>query len=134
MKFSAFGILATFAMLPGFLASSVDAKPVHAHHLRFAQPKALGRKVSDEFTVPLCNLHHRELHTWGNEGSLVAREKAKPAPCRPRTLGDQQRHRSATALQPEILRGHLAAGQGDALTREDGDRQPSSLNDDQARE
>jgi hypothetical protein len=42
-------------------------KPVHAHHLRFAQPKALGRKVSDEFTVPLCNLHHRELHNCSNE-------------------------------------------------------------------
>ena len=27
----------------------------HAHHLKFAQPTALGRKVSDEFTVPLCS-------------------------------------------------------------------------------
>jgi hypothetical protein len=26
--------------------------PAHAHHLRFAQPKGLGLKVSDEFTVP----------------------------------------------------------------------------------
>jgi hypothetical protein len=25
-----------------------------AHHLRFAQSRALGRKVSDEFIVPLC--------------------------------------------------------------------------------
>src|SRR5207247_9849227 len=32
------------------------------HHLRFAQRRALGRRVSDEFTVPLCRLHHRELH------------------------------------------------------------------------
>src|ERR1700686_1932423 len=31
-----------------------------AHTLRFAQPRALGRKVSDEFTVPVCRLHHRE--------------------------------------------------------------------------
>src|SRR5262249_56037542 len=29
-------------------------RPADAHHLRFAQPPALGRKVSDEFTVPLC--------------------------------------------------------------------------------
>jgi hypothetical protein len=28
--------------------------PCDAHHLKFAQPRALGRKVSDEFTVPLC--------------------------------------------------------------------------------
>jgi Rad52/22 family double-strand break repair protein len=36
--------------------------PSHAHHIRFAQPRAMGAKVSDEFTVPLCFLHHRSLH------------------------------------------------------------------------
>ena len=35
-------------------------QPSDAHHLRFTQPRALGRKVSDEFTVPLCRMHHRE--------------------------------------------------------------------------
>jgi hypothetical protein len=43
------------------------ALPADAHHVRFAQPKAFGRKVSDEFTVPLCRTHHRELHHTGNE-------------------------------------------------------------------
>lgn len=42
-------------------------QPSDAHHLRFAQPRALGLKVSDEFTVPLCRGHHRELHQVGNE-------------------------------------------------------------------
>jgi hypothetical protein len=42
-------------------------KPCDAHHLRFAQNRALGRKVSDEFTVPLCRGHHRELHRHGEE-------------------------------------------------------------------
>jgi hypothetical protein len=42
-------------------------KPCDPHHLRFAQVKAFGRKVSDEFTVPLCRLHHRELHRARNE-------------------------------------------------------------------
>ena len=42
-------------------------KPCDSHHLRFAQVRALGRKVSDEFTVPLCRLHHRELHRARNE-------------------------------------------------------------------
>src|SRR6516165_407027 len=37
-------------------------RPADAHHLRFAQSPALGRKVSDEFTVPLCRGHHREVH------------------------------------------------------------------------
>jgi hypothetical protein len=42
-------------------------KPSDPHHLRFAQSRALGRKVSDEFTVPLCRGHHRELHRHGDE-------------------------------------------------------------------
>ena len=29
-------------------------EPCDPHHLRFAQPRGLGQKVSDEFTVPLC--------------------------------------------------------------------------------
>jgi hypothetical protein len=41
--------------------------PADAHHLRFAQSPALGRKVSDEFTVPLCRGHHREIHRCGDE-------------------------------------------------------------------
>ena len=39
--------------------------PSDPHHLRFTQPRALGRKVSDEFTVPLCRGHHREVHRCG---------------------------------------------------------------------
>ena len=35
--------------------------------LKFAEPRALGLKVSDEFTVPLCREHHHELHRHGNE-------------------------------------------------------------------
>lgn len=42
-------------------------KPSDPHHVRFAQPRALGAKVSDEFTVPLCRTHHREVHRNGNE-------------------------------------------------------------------
>jgi hypothetical protein len=44
-------------------------RPSDPHHLRFAQSRALGRKVSDEFTVPLCRAHHREVHRCGNEGA-----------------------------------------------------------------
>ena len=36
--------------------------PSDAHHLKFAHSGALGRKVSVEFTVPLCRDHHQELH------------------------------------------------------------------------
>ena len=49
--------------LPG-LRSPARQMP---HHLRFAQSRALGRKVSDEFVVPLCRGHHREVHRHGDE-------------------------------------------------------------------
>jgi hypothetical protein len=41
--------------------------PSHAHHIRFAQSKGLALKVSDEFTVPLCAIHHSENHATGDE-------------------------------------------------------------------
>jgi hypothetical protein len=44
-------------------------RPSDPHHLRFAQSRALSRKVSDEFTVPLCRAHHSEVHRCGDEGS-----------------------------------------------------------------
>ena len=44
-------------------------RPSDAHHLRFVQGRALGRKASDEFTVPLCRGHHREVHRCGDEGT-----------------------------------------------------------------
>jgi hypothetical protein len=44
-------------------------RPADAHHLRFAQSRALGRKVSDEFTVPLCRGHHREVHRSRDEAA-----------------------------------------------------------------
>jgi hypothetical protein len=42
-------------------------KPSDPHHLRFMQPRALGRKVSDEFAVLLCRIHHRAAHRAGDE-------------------------------------------------------------------
>jgi hypothetical protein len=42
-------------------------KPSDPHHLRFMQLRALGRKVSDEFTVPLCRGHHRAVNRSGDE-------------------------------------------------------------------
>ena len=41
--------------------------PSHAHHVRHAQTRGLGLKVSDEFTVPLCAIHHNEVHKTGRE-------------------------------------------------------------------
>ena len=44
-------------------------RPADAHHLRFAQSPAMGRKVSDESAVPLCRGHHREVHRCSDEAA-----------------------------------------------------------------
>ena len=57
-------------------------QPSDPHHLRFAQARGLGQKVSDEFTVPLCRAHHRELHRAGKEvewWSRIGIEPLQPA-------------------------------------------------------
>jgi hypothetical protein len=54
--------------------------PSDAHHLKFAQPKALGRKVSDEYTVPLCRAHHMDLHRQANERAWWANIQIAPLP------------------------------------------------------
>jgi len=81
-------------------------QPSEPHHVRFAQKLAFGRRVSDEFTVPLCRLHHRELHRSRNEllwwktaridPLPIARElweatrpKAAPATVSPRPKGER---------------------------------------------
>ena len=53
--------------------------PSDPHHLRFSQPRALGRKASDEFTVPLCRGHHREVHRCGDEATWWAAAGIDPS-------------------------------------------------------
>jgi hypothetical protein len=53
-------------------------RPADPHHLRFAQSRALGRRVSDEFTVPLCRGHHREIHRHGDEAAWWAKVGLEP--------------------------------------------------------
>jgi hypothetical protein len=53
-------------------------EPCDPHHLRFAQQRGLGQKVSDEFTVPLCRAHHRELHRAGKEAEWWSKTGIDP--------------------------------------------------------
>jgi hypothetical protein len=53
-------------------------RPSDAHHLRFAQSRALARKVSDEYTVPVCRGHHREIHRCGDEAAWWERNEIDP--------------------------------------------------------
>ena len=57
-----------------------EREPCEAHHLRYVQPRALGRKTSDAYTVPLCALHHRELHARGNERAWWIAKGRDPLP------------------------------------------------------
>jgi hypothetical protein len=54
--------------------------PSDAHHLKFAERPAMGRKVSDKFTVPVCRIHHRDLHRRGNERSWWEGQGLDPLP------------------------------------------------------
>ena len=54
--------------------------PSDPHHLTFTQPRALGRRVSDEFIVPVCRVHHRELHRSGDEAAWWRALNIDPLP------------------------------------------------------
>jgi DNA recombination protein Rad52 len=56
--------LAYVRSLPCLVCARTPSEP---HHLRFAQPRGLSSKPSDEWTVPLCLLHHRALREAGSE-------------------------------------------------------------------
>jgi ERF superfamily len=78
--------------------------PCDAHHIKFAEPMALGRKVSDEFTVPLCRDHHQELHRHGNERAWWADVNVTPLEVA-RSLWDMTTSERGNALLlPEAVR------------------------------
>src|SRR5262249_25384662 len=77
------------------------------HHLRYLQPRALGRKASDEFAVPLCRSHHRAVHRAGDEQAWWAAAGIDPVKVarqlwRQTRLDDpQQHHQAGLAAHPE---------------------------------
>jgi hypothetical protein len=75
-------------------------QPADAHHIQFAQPRAIGLKVSDEFTVPLCRLHHRELHQAGDEKAWWEKRNLQPLEVAERLWAE-----SRAKLYPAVDRG-----------------------------
>jgi DNA recombination protein Rad52 len=71
--------------------------PSHAHHVRYAQSRGLSLKVSDEFTVPLCAVHHHHIHTIGNEREWWQERKIDPL-------------QAAAELWAKTRAAHLPAG------------------------
>jgi hypothetical protein len=78
-------------------------KPSDSHHLGFTQPRALGRKVSDEFVVPLCRGHHRAVHrsrderAWWRQAGIDPIKVASRLWKATRGMGQQQSERTASA-------------------------------------
>jgi hypothetical protein len=85
--------------------------PSDAHHIKFAEPRAMGRKVSDRFTVPICRLHHRELHRRGDELAWWQAQGIHPLPVAAMLWA--RTHADATAVQ-------ASAGKSDVPTRLNG--------------
>jgi ERF superfamily protein len=100
-------------------------KQSDAHHLRYLQPRALGRKASDEFAVPLCRSHHRAVHRAGDEQAWwkdtgIDPVKAARQLWRQTRLDDpQDHHQPGLAARPET-RSIAAVSEG---TRESGSDQ-----------
>jgi hypothetical protein len=91
------------------------------HHLRYLQPRALGRKVSDEFVVPLCRSHHRAVHRAGDEQAWWKAAGIDPVKVarqlwRQTRLDDgQERHPAGLEARPET---QSIASAPDGSTRE----------------
>ena len=97
--------------------------PSDPHHLRFTQARALGRRVSDEFTVPVCRIHHRELHRHADEAAWWDQAKIDPLPVALR-LWHQTRHHGGLAPASEGQQ-YPAAGTLDLSVQD----QPNSNSD-----
>ena len=79
--------------------------PCDAHHLAYTQPRALGKRVSDEYAVPVCRIHHRELHLQTDEIAWWNKFQIDPVPIalrlwqRTRFNSDEPAPNEATPLQ-----------------------------------
>ncbi len=74
-----------------------NRQPSQAHHLRFAQSRGLGQKASDEFVVPLCGLHHGDLHHSQSEVEWWEKQNVTPLP-----LAQELWHRHLRAKNGEL--------------------------------
>ena len=94
-------------------------QPCDAHHLRFAQSRGLSLKVSDEFTVPLCRAHHRELHRTGKESDWWAKAGLEPISlARKLWLETHPLHASADVLGDDSEKPGAANDEVTAMSRQ----------------
>ena len=99
-------------------------KPSDPHHLRYMQPRALGRKPSDEFAVPLCRAHHRAAHRAGDERAWWKAAGIDPVKVarqlwRQTRLDDrQEQHQAGLTARPQT-RSIASASDGTRESRSD---------------
>jgi hypothetical protein len=106
-------------------------KPSDPHHLRYLQPRALGRKASDEFVVPLCRSHHRAVHRAGDEQAWWKAAGIDPVNVartlwRQTRLDDPQEHHPADLVTAQRVRDATAESRSDQVAqgRADGGQTP----------
>jgi hypothetical protein len=105
--------------------------PSDAHHLKFAEQRAMGRKVSDKFTVPVCRLHHRELHRRGDERAWWGTQGIDPLSFaaalweRTHAVDSTAAELAGDKIGPTRLNGeHLANGSGAAVQHQIDETKP----------
>ncbi len=55
-------------LIGGMACCICGRRPAQVHHLIAGpEPKARGLKAGDNWTIPLCVIHHTELHANGDE-------------------------------------------------------------------
>jgi len=101
-------------------------KPSDPHHLGFTQPRALGRKVSDEFAVPVCRGHHRAVHrsrderAWWRQAGIDPIKVARRLWKETRGLGQRRSPRRA------LPRPHAAAAPSDSTPKKEETSAPAT--------
>jgi len=93
-------------------------KPSDPHHLGFTQPRALGRKVSDEFAVPLCRGHHRAVHRSRDERAWWRQAGIDPIKVARRLWKETHGMGSRRSQRPALPRPHGAAASSDPKNEE----------------
>jgi ERF superfamily len=92
-------------------------KPPESHHLGFTPPHALGRKVSDEFAVPLCRGHHRAAHRSRDERAWWKQAGIDPIKVARRLWKATHGRGQQRSQRPALPRPHGAAASSDPTAK-----------------